>query len=188
MRPRRASSRRLCGSRAVADRLARLCLDLNVWCAAYLADRAGRSDTASQFLVAAVRTSRGRNEPLQLVVSWGMLQRLRGVLTTQLLFRPEDAAELVDAIAGYARSGPSLTLGGVGVIPIHDSEDRHVLETAWAGAADVLVTANLADFIQADDEPILPGRVYRLKRGAGQMMAAHPFAAAAWLRQGRWQA
>ena len=168
--------------------MSRLCLDLNVWCAAYLAARAGRRETASQSLVDAARYGQSQQGPLHLVVSWGMLDRLKLVLIDQLRFDPAEAGELIDAIASYARTGPSLTLGGVGVIPIRDAEDRHVLETAWAGGADVLVTANLVDFVSAGAEVILDGRLYRLKRGAAALILAHPFEAARWLRDGNWRA
>jgi hypothetical protein len=83
--------------------LTRICLDLNVWCAAYLADRAGRQETASQTLVEAARLGNVAHEPLQLIVSWGMLERLKLVLVDQLQFDPSDANALVDAIAGYAK-------------------------------------------------------------------------------------
>jgi hypothetical protein len=66
-------------------------------------------------------------------------------------------------------------------------EDRHVLETAWAGGADILVTANLGDFVQAGVETILERRLYRLARGAAPMILAHPFEAAHWLRNGIWR-
>lgn len=117
-----------------------------------------------------------------------MLERLQRVLVDQLSFLPPEAAALVEAITGYAYIGPTLTLGGVGVIPIRDSEDRHVLETAWAGGADVLATANLSDFVQDRDDPVMEGRLYQLRRGPAAMMLAHPFDAAAWLRDGTWQA
>jgi hypothetical protein len=97
-----------------------------------------------------------------------------------------DAERLADLIAAYAREGPSLTLGGVGVIPIHDHEDRHVLETAWAGQADVLATANLRDFVRADSDVMLDGRAYRLTRGVRTLTVAHPFEVAQWLRTGAW--
>jgi predicted nucleic acid-binding protein len=166
--------------------LARICLDLNVWCAAYLADRAGRLGTASQTLVEAARSGQVAGEFLQLVVSLGMLERLMLVLVDQLQFDSLEASALTDAIAGYAHVGPSLTLGGVGVIPIQDTEDRHVLETAWAGRADILVTANLRDFVQDDDEVVLAGRAYLLARGGRTMILAHPFEAARRLSDGTW--
>jgi hypothetical protein len=133
-------------------------------------------------LVEAVGSGQSPRGPVALVVSWGMLERLRIVLARDLGFSDRDAARLVELIASYAREGPSLTLGGVGVIPIHDVEDRHVLETAWAARADILVTANLADFIQDADHMVRQGRRYRLNRGGGSMILAHPFEAIHWLR------
>lgn len=167
--------------------MTRICLDLNVWCAAFLADRAGRQGTACQTLVEAARSAQAGREPLQLVISWGMLERLKLVLVEQLQFDPADAAALTDAIAGYVHMGPSLTLGGVGVIPLQDTEDRHVLETAWAGSAEILVTANLEDFVHGRDETVCAGRTYRLKQGGHTLILTHPFEAARWLREGTWR-
>ena len=125
---------------------------------------------------------------MALVVSWGMLDRLRVVLARALGFSALDAARLPELIASYAREGPSLTLGGVGVIPIHDAEDQHVLETAWSGGADILVTANLEDFVQDGDELVQAGRTYRLSHSGRTMILAHPLEAASWLRDGIWRA
>jgi predicted nucleic acid-binding protein len=166
--------------------MARLCIDLNVWCAAYLADRHGRTGSAAQTLVEAARLGGTEPQALQLVISWGMIERLRQVLIEQLEFRLDEADAMMAALTSLAHQGPSLTLGGVGVIPIFDAEDRHVLETAWAGRADILVTANLVDFVQTADEVLSPNRLYRARRGGRTLMLAHPFAAAAWLREGRW--
>jgi hypothetical protein len=57
-----------------------LCLNLNIWCAAFLADRKGSKGTASQTLVQIARSGRAGTMPVQLVISWGMLTRLRKVL------------------------------------------------------------------------------------------------------------
>jgi hypothetical protein len=62
-------------------------------------------------------------------------------------------------------------------------EDRPVLETAWAGQADMLVTANLVDFIQDGDREVVEGKVYRLRRCANSMLMAHPFEAIRWLQE-----
>lgn len=161
----------------------RVCLDLNVWCGAFISRRLARNDTATQALVDIVRSGRSPRGPVALVISWGMLERLRAVLLRDLGFSQGDAGRLVELIASYAKEGPSLTLGGVGVIPMHDTEDRHVLETAWAGQADLLVTANLADFIHEDDETILETMSYRLRRGDRSMILSHPFEAIRWLRE-----
>lgn len=167
--------------------LTRICLDLNVWCAAFLADRAGRQGTACQTLVEVARSAQVGREPLQLVISWGMLERLKLVLVEQLQFDLTEATALTDAIAGYAHMGPSLTLGGVGLIPLQDTEDRHVLETAWAGSAKILVTANLEDFVHGQDETVYAGRAYRLRQGGHTLILTHPFEAARWLREGTWR-
>ena len=162
----------------------KICLDLNVWCGAFISRRLGRDDTATMALVETVRSGQSARGPVALVVSWGMLERLRKVLVHDLGFADDDAARLTELIASYAKEGPSLTLGGVGIIPIHDVEDRHVLETAWAGEADILVTANLADFVRAEDHTLLEGRLYQLRRGGKSMILAHPFEAVRWLREG----
>ncbi len=54
-------------------------------------------------------------------------------------------------------------MGGTGVIPIEDWDDRHVLETAVAGGATALVTANFRDFLVKDLRVIIPQRhgIYR---------------------------
>jgi predicted nucleic acid-binding protein len=157
----------------------RVCLDLNVWCAQLLAARAGREDTACQAIVRAVRRP-DTQRPLQLVISWGMLLRLEQVLTRKLEFPVADVAALIQLIAGYAAQGPALTLGGVGVIPIVDAEDRHVLETAWAGEADVLVSGDVSGLL-TDAEVLIPDRLAVLMRGGRRLYLVHPFAFAAWL-------
>ena len=161
----------------------KVCLDLNIWCGAFIARRLGREGTATVALTDAVRSGQSPRGPIALVISWGMLERLRTVLIRDLGFADADAYRLTELIASYARDGPSHARGGVGVIPIHDVEDQHVLETAWAARADILVTANLADFIEAPDQ-IAPGnRVYQLERGGKSLIIAHPFEAIRWLRK-----
>ena len=111
-----------------------------------------------------------------------MLVRLANVLIGDFKFAPACVADLTKAITGYATDRPSLTLGGVGVLPIHDSEDRHVLETAWSGRADILTTADLRGFVDADTEVLVPYRAYRFRRADRPLVVAHPFETAAWLR------
>lgn len=159
----------------------RACPDLNIWVADILARRDGRSGSACQLIVNAVR-GLAPAPPLQLVVSWGMLDRLQAVLTEQLGFEASTAGDLADAISSYAEQGPSLTLGGAGVIPIHDGEDRHVLETAWAGGATVLVTIDFGGFLSADAEVLIAGRLAKLRRAGQGLFLVHPFTLAAWLR------
>jgi hypothetical protein len=66
------------------NRKLRLCLDLNIWCAALLSEKKGRSGTSSQRLVAIVREGKSSLGEVQLIISWGMLNRLRKVLEKDL--------------------------------------------------------------------------------------------------------
>ena len=43
---------------------------------------------------------------------------------------------------GYAGTAPYIVLGGTGLMPMRDQEDAHVLDTAVAGQAHLLVTAH----------------------------------------------
>lgn len=107
-----------------------LCLDLNIWCAALLSEKKGRSDSSSQRLVEIVREGKCSLGEVQLIISWGMLNRLRKVLEKNLGVSSLATMMYINAIQAYAQQGVSLTLGGTGVIPIQDTEDAHVLETA----------------------------------------------------------
>jgi hypothetical protein len=72
------------------------------------------------------------------------------------------------------------------VYPLRDEEDRHVLEVAIAGEADLLVTANMADFESADVFKVGDGTRIRLHPRPGQatLVIAHPNQARDWLRAG----
>ena len=111
----------------MAQSVLNLCLDLNIWCAAFLADRKGARNTASQTLVDMVRSGQAADLPLQLIVSWGMLTRLRKVFEVDWGVPRPTVDLLVETIAGYARLGPAgtashLTLGGTGLMPMRDEE------------------------------------------------------------------
>jgi len=102
------------------------------------------------------------------VVSLGILDRLALVLMREFQVEKEAAETLVRAIGGVASFGlagdhPHVLVGG-GVYPMRDEEDRHVLEVAVAGKADLLVTATVADFEMADI----------VKVGDGTRIQLHP--------------
>lgn len=164
--------------------MVRLCLDLNVWVGAYLSAALGRSGTAAQTLVQAVRTGVSPRGPIGLVISWGMLARLGDVLIG-LGATQSDAHALIELIAAYALQGPSLTLGGVGVLPLRDEEDRHVFETALAGGADILVTHNMRHFVGGDVQPLTEDW-HGAWRGGRKLLIAQTYAGAAWLRGEDW--
>ncbi len=167
----------------------RLCLDLNIWCAALLADVKGRQNTSSQYLVEIARQGDCTLGQVHLIISWGMLNRLRSVLEKDFQVSHTAAQLYIDAIRGYAElgtfgGGPQLTLGGTGIIPLSDTEDAHVLETALAGRATVLVTANFKDFISNDTAVIVPRRHAIHTAPAHVFHIAHPYLMMDWLRVG----
>ena len=170
--------------------LIHLCLDLNIWYSALLADRKNREGTATQSLVEIVKQGFCTLGQVQLVISWGMLNRLRLVLERDLSI-PHSAIDLyISAIGGYAQlgpagSGPHLSLGGTGIIALQDSEDAHVLETALAGRATVLVTANFEDFISKDTNIIIPNRHAIHFSPAHTVHIAHPYLMMEWIRTGQ---
>ena len=161
----------------------RWCLDLNIWCAAFLADIKGREGSACQNLIKIVQEGDCVFGSVQLVISWGMLNRLQTVLI-RLGISPIDAYNYIDIIRGYASLNPSLTLGGTGVIPLKDEEDRHVLETALAAKAHVLVTANFQDFLLKETEIIISERYYIYSLSDYRLRIVHPYLMMTWLRQG----
>lgn len=145
---------------------------------------------SSPWLTDAVRSGDCPAGPLQLVVSLGMLDRLALVLKCEFAVDADSAETLVRAIGGIASLGaagdhPHALVGG-GVYPIRDEEDRHVLEVAVAGDADLLVTANMADFEMDDIEKIGDGSRIRLYPVPGRavLVIAHPDQARDWLRAG----
>lgn len=159
----------------------RICLDLNIWLGAFLSERLGHTGTATQVLVEAVRTGACERGPVALVISWGMLNRLEQVLVAQG-FDEAQAQRLVEIIATFAREGLSLTLGGAGVLPMDDEEDRHVVEAAFAGEADLLVTHNFSDFAGDGVQLLVAGRIYGARQGVRKLLILHTYDAAAWIR------
>jgi predicted nucleic acid-binding protein len=162
----------------------RLCIDLNIWVAALLADRKGRTNTASQYLVEIVRSGISPLGETSLVISFGMLDELRSVIIEHLGLPLETADAYVSAIEEYAKLGAQLTLGGTGVIALRDVEDLHVLETAIAGKADFLVTANFKDFTLRDTSIEIPDRHAIYRSPAHSIHIVHPYLMVEWLRSG----
>ncbi len=171
------------------DRVWRVCIDLNVLCAAILADARGRADTASQTVLNAVRRGGSPLGEMQLVISWSMLNTLRRVLLTRFPLSPQAVEAAVSAIAGLARTGPHadgphLLLGG-GVQPLRDVEDAHVMDVALAGRADLIVTNNFKDFVAYRTDVRVPERIAVHSTADARVVVAQVFAAAEWFRQGR---
>ena len=159
----------------------RLCLDLNIWCAALLAERKNRQNTACQSLVSIVREKECSWGRVELVISWGMLNRLEKVLVKDLQVSPLKAQMYLRSIESYTLESPQLTLGGTGVVPLNDLEDAHVLETVSAGKAQILVTANFRDFIDKNVEVREKGRHGIYRSAAIQCHIVHPYLMMRWL-------
>lgn len=159
----------------------RLCLDLNIWCAALLAERKNRQDTACQTLVRIVRERECVWGKVELVISWGMLNRLEKVLIKDLKVSPLLAQLYLKGIENYTSHSPQLTLGGTGVVPLHDTEDAHVLETAIAGKAQILVTVNFRDFVTKNVEIVSENRHGIYRSGDFQLSIVHPYLMMNWL-------
>jgi predicted nucleic acid-binding protein len=163
----------------------RLCLDLNIWVAALLADRKGRTNTGSQYLVEIVRSGSSPVGTVNLIISLGMLDELKYAIIEHLGLSIEIADAYVCAIEEYAKLGAQLTLGGTGVIGLRDTEDAHVLETAIAGRADFLVTANFKDFIVDRDTKIeIPDRHAIYYSSAHSLQIVHPYLILEWIKRG----
>jgi hypothetical protein len=127
---------------------------------------------------------------VQLIISWGMINRLRKVYVQDLGISSNIAETLLSAIVGYAAVGPSgisptLTLGGTGIVPLTDTEDAHVLETCLAGQAHILVTANFKDFLSNDTEVLEAECVALYHHPSGDLLIAHPYKMADWFKAGQ---
>ena len=53
----------------------KICLDLNIWCGAFIAEGLGRADTAAGFLTTTVRTGASSQGPIALVISLALFRR-----------------------------------------------------------------------------------------------------------------
>jgi len=145
----------------------KICLDLNVWYSALIADQKGRQNTIRQKLISIIQDGacslEGEIYLVSLIISHGMLNRLKTVIEKDQKLPPEDIDDLIGAIAEYTT--PTLTLGGTGLNPITDLEDAHVFDTAIASRSNFLVTDNFKHFIEHKDVEIIEDKklaVYRL--------------------------
>ena len=169
--------------------LLKVCIDLNIWCCALYADKKGKKDTACQTLIEFTRQGHSPIGPMQIVISYGMLNRLQSVLENKFRL-PKLVADLyINLIEKYAeigalREGPQLILGG-GVIALKDNEDSHVLETAIAGQALILITENFKDFISKDTHIMIENRHAVSFTANHSFHIAHPFKALEWMRNNK---
>lgn len=130
--------------------------DVNVLVSAQNANRAGRTSTISQRILGHLTAGHVNGIPVQVAVSFKMIDTFRTVLQRNGV----DAAA-VDAVAqalvsimryGPRELDPYVVFGGTPDPALRDVEDGGVLATAYAARADLLITDNLADFVTPDCE------------------------------------
>jgi len=184
----------------------RLCVDLNIWYAWFLAEANGRNGTTVQKIIEAVQDGRSAAGPGQLIISHTMLSRLMDVLIRKGA-SVESAHRFSRLIANFAALGPCLeyphvVLGG-GFEPTReaisqsydpydpnqtptriDNEDGRVLDTAISGKAHALVTNNFKDFRYHQDSIIEPASIRIRQTGGGFLYVLKPAPMLEWLQTG----
>jgi hypothetical protein len=162
----------------------RLCIDLNIWVAALLADCQGISNTASQYLVEIVRSGVCPVGETSLIISTGMLSDLTSILLEYLNITIDDTLSYVSAVKDYAKLETQSTLSGTGVIVWQYTTSLHILEAAIAGNAHFLVTANVKHFIECATQVEIPDRHVIYRSPAHSVHIVHPYLMVEWLRVG----
>jgi predicted nucleic acid-binding protein len=136
--------------------------DVNVLISRLNADRAGRSSTISQKVVRRLVSGSINGEPVQIAMSFKMLDSYREALLRKGY--PEALVEeSIAGLIGMMKFGalgfdPHIVLGGSPDPALKDVEDGGVLATAYAAKATILITENLRDFAGQDAETFRTSR------------------------------
>jgi hypothetical protein len=193
-------------------RVIRLTPDINVLVVDLLSRRRALRPSAATMIADAVRDGHCPAGPVQLVISLPMIEAFANVLERRLGYARTAAEERAWLMADYALAGPLRDQPylpvGAGFLPFETEEqlrqsietwqsssetaklfhevqdDRYVLETALAGRADILVTADLDDFIRGPAIRLQRPDVALFPFGDATLVIAKPSFAAHWLRQG----
>jgi hypothetical protein len=194
------------------DRVIRLTLDINVFVADLLSRRRGFRASAATMIAGAVRDGTCPAGPVQLVISVPMIEAFANILERRLGYARTPAEERAWLLADYALAGPAQDQpylpAGTGFIPFETEaqlrqsietwrqsvdtaklfhevqDDRYVLETALAGRADILVTADLDDFVRGPAIRLERSDVVLFPFGGMTLVIAKPSYVAHRLRQG----
>ncbi len=184
-----------------AGKILTVLADVNVLIAAQNANRAGRTNTVSQRVLRYVTAGYVQNPPVQLVVSFKMIDTCRDVLRRQGYDHHAiemAAGALIEMMKNGPRAlDPYVVFGGTPDLAVLDTEDGGVLATAFAAAVDVLVTDNLADFAAGTSEKYntstvrradgttrqLSCQIHRRPNGRA-LIVAHPADFAHWIERG----
>jgi hypothetical protein len=195
-----------------AERTIRLALDINVFIADILSIGQGRRNTAATLLVGAVRNGICPAGPVQLVTSLPVIENCANVLHRRLGYDAAAADDRAWILQQYALEGPfseqPYLIVGSGHIPFETEEqlrhsiadhlsrseadklfhevqdDRYVLETALAGRADILVTADVAGFAKGPAVRFQRNDVVLFPFADRTLVIAAPRFVTYWLWQG----
>jgi predicted nucleic acid-binding protein len=174
--------------------------DVNVLVSKLNADRAGRSSTISQRLVGHLVAGSIMGEPVQIVLSFKMLDSYRDVLLRndypEALVN-ESISGLIEIMKfGPLGFDPHIVLGGSPDPALMDREDGGVLATAYAARATLLITNNLKDFAGQDAETFRTSRaktpgstsrelycVIRSRPDGKELVVVHPADLVSWIER-----
>jgi len=137
--------------------------DINVLVSKLYADKAAKSSTISQKVVLHLVSGSINGDPVQIAMSFKMLDTYREVLLRKEYpeaLVEEEISALVDMMKfGPAGFDPHIVLGGSPDPALKDLEDGGVLATVYAAHAGILITDNLKDFAGQDAETYRTSRV-----------------------------
>jgi hypothetical protein len=195
-----------------AERIIRLAVDINVFIADILSSRPQGRASASTRIVEAVREGRCPAGPVQFIASLPMIENFANVLLRRLGYGRSEADEKAWLLEQYALEGPMPSHPYVavasGYIPFETEEqfrraaedqlrpehagklfdevqdDRYVLETALAGRADILVTADVAGFRKGGAVRFTRDDVLLFPLADRALMIGSPHFVSYWLFQG----
>lgn len=194
------------------ERIIRLAVDINVFVADILSSRPQGRASASTRIIEAVREGRCPAGLVQFIASLPMIENFADVLRRRLGYSRSNADEKAWLLEQYALDGPMPSGPYVSVgsryIPFETEEqlrkaaetqlgpenaeklfnevqdDRYVLETALAGRADILVTADLAGFRKGSAVRFTRDDVLLFPLADRALVIASPHFASYWLFQG----
>jgi hypothetical protein len=194
------------------ERVIRLAVDINVFVADILSTRLQGRASASTRIVEAVRDGRCPAGPVQLITSLPLIENFANVLQRRLGYSRASADEKAWLLEQYALEGPTpsrphLTVGSR-YIPFETErqlrqalehqlrpanaaklfneiqDDRYVLESALAGRADILVTADMVGFRKGSAVRLARNDVLLFPTADQTLVIATPQFASYWLFQG----
>jgi hypothetical protein len=194
------------------ERVIRLAVDINVFVADILSSRLQGRASASTRIVEAVRDGRCPAGPVQLITSLPLIENFANVLHRRLGYSSASADEKAWLLEQYALDGPMpsrphLTVGSR-YIPFETEQqlrqalkhqlrpenaaklfneiqdDRYVLESALAGRADILVTADVGGFCKGSAVRFARNDVLLFPVADQTLVIGTPHFTSYWLFQG----